>query len=653
MWRFLFFLLFCLPVASSWAANAISTRIDLAGHLSLLRDPGGQLSIDAVAASTNFQPLPAALSLGFTTDVAWLRIAPDRAHALAGNWLLEITHPHHDDVRLYTQSVDGRWDERRAGEDVPRRELEVHYRHAAFHLYLADSGDNAFYLRIASRNSILADLILWQPEAFSQAVQRETLVYGLFFGIYLAILISHLFFWRWTREPVSGWYATYVFMSLMIGLLSAGFFQQYVDWPSMPIDRLLAVFICGIIWVGTNFAIRQLDLASVMPRTGRVLAMGSGAVAAGYIALALGLRYSAGVVPAQLTILMISVVMLLLPLWLWRRGHPPARFFFFAFCVLYAGSALRYLSTLGILPATLVSEYGYQIGAAVHMLMMSLAITGRYNAMKRQVAVAQTRRADELEAEVLARTQSLVDEIAHRETLEVALRRALEVEQLARQEQRDFVAMVSHEFRTPLAIINTSAQQLASNLDAPREKSMTRCGNIRTSARRMTDLMDEYLSLDRMDDDTHPLQLDACDPEALIASVCAEWPAERIVLETENLPPGVVCDSRLLQITVRNLLANALRHAPNGVPVQLTATAGPGAQGGVIFRVSDAGSGIPADEIPKLFLKYFRGRAAQNEPGAGLGLYLVDRIAKLHGGKVSLTSSPGVGSTFELVIPAA
>ena len=76
-----------------------------------------------------------------------------------------------------------------------------------------------------------------------------------------------------------------------------------------------------------------------------------------------------------------------------------------------------------------------------------------------------------------------------------------------------------------------------------------------------------------------------------------------------------------------------------------------GLEGGVAFAVTDAGGAIPHDEIPRLFQKYFRGRGAQDRPGAGLGLYLVERIATLHGGSIDVASSPEEGTRFTLHIP--
>jgi signal transduction histidine kinase len=217
----------------------------------------------------------------------------------------------------------------------------------------------------------------------------------------------------------------------------------------------------------------------------------------------------------------------------------------------------------------------------------------------------------------------------------------------ARQEQHDFVAMVSHEFLTPLAIINTVTQQLAGNLDAPRDKSLQRCTNIRESARRMTDMMDEFLSLDRVGGEPR-LNRSPVDLRQLIDIVAQEWEPARLQVTTGNLPDDFTGDGALLRVALRNLLANAMRHSPENLPVQLKVCGTD--SGGVTIEVADKGSSIPVDEIPKLFQKYFRGRAAQTQPGAGLGLYLVESIAKLHDGSLRAESAPGQGSVFVLTL---
>ena len=129
----------------------------------------------------------------------------------------------------------------------------------------------------------------------------------------------------------------------------------------------------------------------------------------------------------------------------------------------------------------------------------------------------------------------------------------------------------------------------------------------------------------------------------------SEWPTELIQLSKTDLPETLLCDWKLVQVAVHNLVANGLRHSPVGAPLQIALSGQ--ADGGVNMEIKDAGSGIPNDEIGRIFEKYFRGRGAQGKPGAGLGLYIVQHIARLHGGSVSVHSRPGQGSTFVLTLP--
>lgn len=489
--------------------------------------------------------------------------------------------------------------------------------------------------------------MLWQPEAFATATRDEAFNYGVLYGIYSLILVFHLFFWLWTRERFGGWYLGYVALNFLTSAISTGHVQRLTGLGGVPSDAVLGVMLCMTLGVSNTFALMQLQLAAVMPRFNRIylpVMWGIGIVTS---LVVLSGNYGTGVGVAQITALACIAMLIPIGIWLALRGHRPARFFLFAFGIFYAAVVLRFLCNLGFVSPGPLTDYGVQVGSLLNMVLMSLGITGHYNQIKREKLEAQAALNESLESQVIERTAKLVEEIARREKSEQEMRRALEVEVQARQEQHDFVAMVSHEFRTPLAIINTVAQQLSSNLDAPRDKNLQRCVNIRESARRMTDMMDEFLSFDRVGGEFR-LNRGGCDLRQLIASLAGEWEPERLQVDCENMPVNFTCDSALLRVALRNLIANAMRHSPEGVPVRLTAK---GVGGGVEISVADKGAGIPTDEIPKLFQKYFRGRAAQTQPGAGLGLYLVEHIARLHGGSVRAESTPGQGSLFVLKLP--
>ena len=645
--------------------------VALSGHLFLLLDESASFGIDEVRQSDAFRPLPGDLNAGFTGAAAWLRVDVERAAGPAGaavqsRWLLEVGNPLLDDVRLWAPTAltaptapgaPAPLVEQRSGEDVPRRTWTFDYPRPVFRIDLPP-GPSRLFLRLKARNALSTGVRLWTPERFEVRARLESLAYGAYFGAYLSILVFQFFFWAWTREPIGGWYAAYVALNFTGAFLTVGYPQQLLGLSGRLSDTLLGTAICLVIGVGTTFSSRQLELDRLFPRSTRACLNAAWVFTAVTAALVLSGSYGSGTAAAQGASVVVIGVLLLVASWLLARGHRPARLFLLAFGVFYAGVVLRYLCNLGVLRSGEVGDLGMQAGSLLHMAIMSLGITGRYNTLKREKAEAQaetiaaTRQlATTLEARVAERTAELTVEIEHRGELEKELRRALEVEQIARRDQREFVAMVSHEFRTPLTVIDTSVQQLESSPDPPAERTVRRYRNITGATRRMTSLMDEYLTFDRLDGDSVPVHLVPCDPGRIVERAVADFSPGRIAVEIRSLPRSFSCDPDLAHVALRNLLENAEKHSPEDRPVTLCVRASDG--GGLELTVTDRGEGVPPDEMPRLFEKYFRGRGARGRPGAGLGLYLVDRIARIHGGAVSAESVPGEGTTVRISLPGS
>ncbi|WP_083383971.1 sensor histidine kinase [Cupriavidus sp. USMAHM13] len=657
-WLLILLLLLCHGAGAQTPRKLTATAdpIDLAPHMAWLRDTTGAMTIEQVAASPAWQALPGNLNMGFTHDAIWLRVAIDRPADGPRDWLLEINNAVFAEVRLYQASAGAGWRERRAGGDVPRSEWDWDFRVPVFRLHVDEPGPHTFWLRIRSRTSISAQVVLWQPAAFQARANTESLAYGILFGAYAAIFIFHLLFWTWTREEVNRWYAGYVACSIGQMLLNFGHLQQYTGMPGPLGDRLLALLICSSIWFGVKLCVQFLGLATLMPRLARILPALALVLAVVTSFLAVDVGYAAGVAPAQMSILVLIGILTAIGLRLWLRGHRHAGFFLLAFGIYFAGIVLRILRNLTVLPPNLLTDNCYQVGAIAHMAVMSLAITWRYNALKQENARVQaealrvqTDYALSLESTVTSRTASLVAEIRRREAVEGELRLALEAEKRARQEQCDFVAMVSHEFRTPLSIIDTSAQRIAGSAGTP-QLTMDRSGNIRQAVRRMTSLMDALLSLDPLDNALRAFALANVDPEPLLRSVAREWDGDTVVVTCSALPGAFPCDPELMRLALRNLLSNAIRHSPQDSPVHLGAVGG---DNGIAISITDRGHGIPSDELPKLFQKYFRGRRAAGKPGTGLGLYLVKRVIDLHQGSIRVDSQLGHGTTFVISLPHA
>ncbi|HEY8610972.1 MAG TPA: HAMP domain-containing sensor histidine kinase [Roseomonas sp.] len=235
---------------------------------------------------------------------------------------------------------------------------------------------------------------------------------------------------------------------------------------------------------------------------------------------------------------------------------------------------------------------------------------------------------------------------------EASLEREREVSRL----HRAFVSMVSHQFRTPLAIIDSSAQRMIRRGAAmPPEEVSARAGKIREATRRLTRLMESTLNAARLEAGEINFTPRDCDLPALIHEVCAHQreiaPEARLDERLDGLPARLRCDPTLVEQAVANLVSNAVKYSPPGAPVVLRGTTGAG--GEAVVEVVDHGVGIPADEIGRVFDRFFRARTAEGVTGTGIGLAFARHVARLHGGDVTVVSEEGTGSTFTLRLPPA
>jgi signal transduction histidine kinase len=228
----------------------------------------------------------------------------------------------------------------------------------------------------------------------------------------------------------------------------------------------------------------------------------------------------------------------------------------------------------------------------------------------------------------------------------------LERERQISKLHRAFISVVSHQFRTPLAIIDASAQRMVrrGSLMDP-EEIAARADKIRNACHRLTRLMESTLNAARLEEGEISFTLRACNLPTLLKGVVDNQPDDdqgRIKLVLGDLPQWTKADTTLLEQAVQNLVSNALKYSPAGSPVTITAQRA-GAE--ILIGVADRGVGIPADELSSLFQRFFRARTAEGIPGTGIGLSFVAQIMDLHQGRVEVKSTEGEGSVFTLRLP--
>jgi signal transduction histidine kinase len=240
----------------------------------------------------------------------------------------------------------------------------------------------------------------------------------------------------------------------------------------------------------------------------------------------------------------------------------------------------------------------------------------------------------------------------------VSARRAQE---LARQ-QLEFVAAVSHELRTPVSVIGAAAGNLADGVVGDPQRVRKYGETIQGEARRLGETVERVLQLAGIAAGSSAAAQRPVAPAELVREsihACRlEIDAAGVTVETSIADdlPMIVGDVSALRSALQNLISNAVKYGGNARWLRVAARREPGAgsREQVLFTVEDRGLGIDSDDRKRIFEPFYRGReaVAQQIQGSGLGLNLVMRIAEAHGGKVSVASEPGKGSTFTLALPA-
>lgn len=228
------------------------------------------------------------------------------------------------------------------------------------------------------------------------------------------------------------------------------------------------------------------------------------------------------------------------------------------------------------------------------------------------------------------------------------------------QAQRDFLANVSHDLRTPLTSIQGFSQAIADGVTADPQAAQNAAQIIHDETARLNRLVDSLLDLARLEAGRealarHPVRIDAI-LRAVADSLTVRAQAQNTTLRLEiaaALPPVSGDGDRLAQVFT-NLIDNALRHTPPGTSIAISAHP---ASDGIMIAMQDGGAGIPPEDLPRIFERFYQvDKSRQRGPnagGLGLGLAIAREIVEAHGGTISAASPPGYGAIFTVWLPAS
>lgn len=259
----------------------------------------------------------------------------------------------------------------------------------------------------------------------------------------------------------------------------------------------------------------------------------------------------------------------------------------------------------------------------------------------------------ELEIKVEERTLILKEALQKLEQSQQELSEALDKEKQLNEIKSRFVSMASHEFRTPLTTVLSSASLLSKYTSAEdQEKREKHIARIKNSVNNLNDILEDFLSLGKLNEGKIDKKTEEVDIEQMAQDIAEEMKTQlkkdqRVYLEfVDNC--RAITDRKLLRNVLINLLSNAIKFSDEGKPIRVR---GGAENNKIVIDVIDEGIGISEEDQQLLFSSFFRGANAFNIQGTGLGLHIVKRYVDLLGGEVKVQSELNKGTTITFSIP--
>jgi two-component system, sensor histidine kinase LadS len=593
-----------------------------------------------------------AINLGVTASAYWLRIRLERDTDAPMAWVLEIPFFQLQTLDFY---APGRITVR-TGAEHPLSSRPIFHRYFSFPVELAPR-TQTFYLRVINTHSMTLPLVLWQEREFRDHVQSTFIIQSLYFGGLLALLAYNLFIYLSLRDLRFLLYSLFT-GSFGLGMLAGNGFGQMFLWSHrFEFDTVAQVFFLGI---AASFAMLFSDVFLQARRDMPLLSRLFRSSAIGFLLLAMllltcnwhpiptgtlviALMWCS--IPAGVLVVIASARVLL-------RGQQGVRFFLLAWSTLWIGVFVAALRVFGWIPTNTITSYSLQISSVAEMLLLSLALADMMNSERQGREAAQK--------DALAAKQKLLEiALTSEERLELAvekrtaqLKKALDSEvQLLAQYMR-FGALISHEFRNPLGIINSQISLMRKEHEMGQLQLDKRLNTMSSAARRLLSLFEKWLQGDRLnhalqDMNETPIVLSAWLSE-LIDAQSQYHATHRLELKSANTQTIIMADEDLLETAILNLIDNACKYSEPDSLVQIELRMRHQQLG---IAVIDQGQGIAQEHQTKIFEDYFRITPEGPVRGLGLGLTFVLRIAQMHQGQLELQSKRNKGSTFCLWLP--
>jgi signal transduction histidine kinase len=622
-----------------------SPRTSIAGHLEMLVDQGGSLTLKEILTAekqARFTPIPGFVNRSYTRDTVWVRMILVRTPHFPDHAYLRLWPPYLDTVNVFVQigedaASPASYQEFRLGDHVPVSERPLIDADFAVPLALPENRPCTVFVAVRTTSALNLSGDIHTPNDYITYGSFNVARQAGYLAIALAVSMINLvlFFRLWDR--------LYLYFSLYLFFVFVNFFPgsglMTLFWPSQV--HRLSDYMVGM-GVGSSMLFFSLFGMKLFASSGRrwvrpfFIFM---ALLAGVGVLSVPAGFYIQVAPLMFICSLASIFLLT---WLSfmevKKKTEGAYIYLAAFGLSNIGYAVQFARLLGVLPVAWWNMHAVQIASIFNMILMTLALTERVHRAEKSALTAA------LEAE--QRGIRLAEEM----TTELRAKQKELEESLERRTR--FVEMVSHEYRTPLAIIRANLDILELR-EAQGTTAAVNVAKMQRAVARLVDVIESSLIDSRLQHFELHRKTELLDAADFLVAIYDEakhlWSDTPLELTTTDLPRAdIMADPSLLKTAILNLIDNAVKYAAAAGPITLSIAA---TATDVRLMVADLGPGIPENERDKVCEKYQRGEISAGKTGGGLGLFLVTKIVEDHGGRLELSVNAPQGTIATLVIP--
>lgn len=613
-------------------ARAEVRQLGIDIHVDWYADASGQMSLDAFLALPQEALKTASLipSFGYSKKTFWLRTSLPAAYFSGEQRWLQLGPPFIDRLTVYYRPYgsDSPWKQKEFGDHAPARDSDLDYRESV--LIFAPPPTKAGYemvFRLQSSSTLILLAMLSSPQEFVRSATLDTAFWSFYFG--LAVIASGIALWlavalrRRLLWGICLFSLNYPLVAALHGYPEWLFGDALLPVQDYMISCLSLVSYATALWLHSEV----FDLKKNMPRLHQLLLAAIGLNIALQISIPLGFYGRAMQIEAG--IFFIASPVLLITSWmLWRRKAVDMNTLLLGLLppVYVVSAGLALLSVHGVIPFHTRVYSTWQYALIIHIVTVLI------------IAVLRVR----AENRTLMRKQQLA--------------RELQIEREASFHQRQFMGMVAHEFRTPLAILEAALENL--RLCPTVSTQSARLDRMQRATTRLVQLTDNCLADARLS--SRDLQADRQNAELLpviyIAATVVDLSLNHylhVICEGQTVGPQspspvLFIDSGLLCIAIANLLDNSVKYSASGeIRIEIYRL-----QKGFEIRIGDRGPGIAPEQVEHIFERYRRGETHTTTPaGTGLGLYVARQIIQAHGGELCLAKNTADGCEFALTLP--